>query len=96
VGGRGEIDGKHHFEVTTLIGTISWTFKRTSKMKGRIVDELDIDIRRPVIVAALESSNQSQSDGAHKKINSASVVRAISLIIRRYSTSGMRKSAERR
>ena len=69
VGGRGEIDGKHHFEVTTLIGTISWTFKGAPKMKGRIVDELDIDIRRTVIVAALESSNQSQSDRAHKKRN---------------------------
>jgi len=69
VGWRGGIDGKHHFEVTTLIGTISRIFKGTSKMKGRIVDELDIDIRRTVIVAALASSSQSQSDGAHKKIN---------------------------
>ena len=43
----------HNFKVTTLIGSILWALKGTTEMKRRVIDELDIDIGRLVILTVL-------------------------------------------
>jgi hypothetical protein len=50
----------HNFKVTTLIGSILWALKGTTKVKGRVIDELDIDIGRLVILTVLVGTTVSE------------------------------------
>jgi hypothetical protein len=61
----GEISGTYYFEMTSLVETVSWALKRAAKMKGRIVNELDVDICRLVMITFLVST-AGLSDVIHK------------------------------
>jgi hypothetical protein len=48
--------GTHNFKMTALVRGVLWTFEGATKMKGRVVDELDVDVRRLVVLAILRGT----------------------------------------
>ena len=56
--GSGEmISETHDLEVATLIRGVLWTLEGAAKVKWRVVDELDVDVRRLVIFTIFGGSN---------------------------------------
>jgi hypothetical protein len=49
-GGIGET---HNFKVTTFIGGVLWAIKGAAKMKWGIIDKVDVDVGRLVILTVL-------------------------------------------
>jgi hypothetical protein len=44
-------EGTHNCKVTAIIRSILWTIKGAAKMKRRVVDEINVDFRRLVVLA---------------------------------------------
>ena len=66
--GFGAIVGKektHNCKVTAIIRRVLWAIKGAAKMKGRVVDEINVDIRRLVVLAILVGATDQKK--THKK-----------------------------
>jgi hypothetical protein len=53
--GRGMIGITHDFEVPAFVRGVLWAIKGAAKMEGRVVDEIDVNVRRLVIFAVWTS-----------------------------------------
>jgi hypothetical protein len=47
----------HNFEVPAFVRGVLWAIKGAAEMEGRVVDEIDVDVRRLVIFAVWTSKN---------------------------------------
>jgi hypothetical protein len=71
---RREVSKSRGTENSRLIRTVLWafvSFEGAAKMVlvGRIVDQLDLDTRRLVIIAVFTSSSKSEWDSQEKKLD---------------------------
>src|ERR1700730_5004262 len=84
------IGGTHNFKMTALVRGVLWTFEGATKMKGRVVDEVDVDVRRLVVLAILRGTVDQILEATHaKNWPSGSRSPAISLFTRRSRASDM-------
>jgi hypothetical protein len=54
----------HNCKMTAFIRGVLWTIKGAAKMERRVVDEVNVDFRRLVVLAVLTST--TRSDKAYK------------------------------
>jgi hypothetical protein len=60
----------HDVKMAAFVRGVLWAIKRTAEMKGRIVDELDVDVDRRIILAVLRGL--SSDGGLHEIIERTS------------------------
>jgi hypothetical protein len=71
----------HDFKMATFVRGVLWAVERSTKMKGRIVDEIYVDVGRLVIIAGL--MNLHHQITAYMRRRGISSAPAISLFILR-------------
>ncbi len=80
--GGARIDETHDFKVATIVRGVLWAVERTTEMKRRIVDELDVNVGRFIILAVLAIAQGESDGGLHKTMGN--IERTSNLLI--YST----------